>query len=109
MALDGVSWVQSGSVQIAVGQAGRMLQKRRHHLLPPSGVAPLGSSVRPPIWLSGARLGRLELGAVSEHGMHDDGEAPRQRDPRLAHGGSPEPPSVQILIPTSCESWWYKP
>jgi hypothetical protein len=88
MALDGVSWAQSGSVEIAVGQTDRVLQNRRHHLLPPSGVAPLGSSVRPPIWLSAVRLGRLELGAVSQHGMHDDGEAPRQRDPRLAHGGS---------------------
>src|ERR1700681_159323 len=27
----------------------RMLQNRRRHLLPPSGVAPLGSSVRPPV------------------------------------------------------------
>ena len=35
-----------------------------------------------------ARLCRFELGAVSQHGVHDDGEAPRQRDPRLAHGGS---------------------
>src|SRR5437763_979608 len=28
----------------------RMLQKRRPHRHPPSGVAPLGSSVRPPVW-----------------------------------------------------------
>lgn len=48
-ALDGVSWVRSGSVEIAVGQTDRMLQNRRRHLLPPSGVAPLGSSVRPPV------------------------------------------------------------
>ena len=86
--IDGVGWVQSGSVEIAVGQTGRMLQNRRHHLLPPSGVAPLGSSVRPPVRLSAARLGGLELGAVLQHGVHDDGKAPRQRDPRLAHGGS---------------------
>ena len=65
-----------------------MLQNRRHHLLPPLGVAPLGSSVRPPVWRSAARLDRLELGAVPQHGVHDDGEAARQRDPRLAHGGS---------------------
>jgi len=37
-----------------------MLQNRRRHLLPPSGVAPLGSSVRPPV-----RLRRIELGAVA--------------------------------------------
>src|SRR6266404_2128103 len=49
VALDGVSWVQSGSVEIAVGQTDRTLQNRRRHLLPPSGIAPLGSSVRPPV------------------------------------------------------------
>ena len=49
LALDGVSWVQSGSVEIAVGQTDRTLQNRRRHLLPPAGVAPLGSSVRPPL------------------------------------------------------------
>ena len=87
-ALDGVSWVQGGSVEIAVGQLDRMLQNRRHHLLPPTGVAPLGSSVRPPVRLTAARLGGVELGAIPQHGVHDDGEAPRKRDPRLAHGGS---------------------
>src|SRR5271169_895968 len=52
VALDGVSWVRSGSVEIAVGQTDRMLQNPRRHLLPPSGVPPLGSSVRPPVgWL----------------------------------------------------------
>jgi len=51
VALDGVSWVQSGSVEIAIGKIDRMLQNRRRHLLPPSGVAPLGSSVRPPVRL----------------------------------------------------------
>jgi hypothetical protein len=60
VALDGVSWVQSGSVEIAVGQAGCMLQNPRRHLLPPSGIAPLGSSVRPPVWLR-----RVELSAVT--------------------------------------------
>jgi hypothetical protein len=34
-ALDGVSWVQSGLVEIAVSQIDRMLQNRRRHLLPP--------------------------------------------------------------------------
>jgi hypothetical protein len=37
LALDGVSWVQSGSVEIAVGQTNRMLQNRRRHLLPSLG------------------------------------------------------------------------
>ena len=48
MALDGVSWVWSGMVETAVGRRiGRMLQNRRRHPLPPSGVAPareLGSA-----------------------------------------------------------------
>ena len=51
LALDGVSWVQSGSVEVAVGETSRVLQNRRRHLLPPAGVAPLGSSVRSPIRL----------------------------------------------------------
>jgi len=35
LALDGVSWAQGGSVEIAVGPRGRVLQNRRHLLLPP--------------------------------------------------------------------------
>ena len=62
-----------------------MLQNRRRHLLPPSGVAPLGSSVRSPVWWP---LGGFELGAVPQHGVHDDGQASGERDQRLAHGGS---------------------
>jgi hypothetical protein len=29
-------------------------------------------------------LCRIELGAVAQHGVHDDGKAPGERDPRLA-------------------------
>ena len=58
-----------------------MLQNRRRHLLPPSGVAPLGSSVRSPVWWP---LGGFELGAVSQHGVHDDGETAGERNPRFA-------------------------
>src|SRR5580692_7275122 len=81
-ALDWISWVRSGLVEVAVG-LDRMLQNPRRHLLPPSGVAPLGSSVRPPVWLR-----RVELCAVSQHGVHDDGETTGERDPGLTHGGS---------------------
>lgn len=28
----------------------------------------------------------MELSAIPEHGIHDDGKAPRERDARLAHG-----------------------
>jgi hypothetical protein len=48
-ALDGVSWVQGGLVEIAVGIEEPQLHNRRHLLLPPSGVAPCGSSIRPPV------------------------------------------------------------
>jgi hypothetical protein len=47
----------------------------------------------------GARLGlrsqaamglrRLELGAMLQHGEHNDGEPARERNPRLAHRRSP--------------------
>src|SRR3954467_13434742 len=56
VALDGVSWVQSGSVEIAIGQVDRMLQNRSERPLPPWGIAPLGSSVG---------LLRLMLGAYA--------------------------------------------
>ena len=36
--------------------------------------------------LAAARLGRLELGAVLQHGKHDDGKSACERNPRLAHG-----------------------
>src|SRR5512133_757962 len=58
-ALDGVSWVQSGSVEIAVGQTDRMLQNRRRHLLPPS------ASLR-----SGARFDLLSGGMSGYAGLN---------------------------------------
>ena len=67
VALDGVSCVQSGSVEIAIGQIDRMLQNRRRHLLPPSGVAPLGSSGRPPVWR--VVLGYAGLNSVPSRSM----------------------------------------
>src|SRR5437764_9319847 len=44
----------------------------------------LGSTSCP----ASARLGRFELGAVSQHGMHDNGETTGERDPCFAHYGS---------------------
>ena|SRR5215472_5203405 len=67
LALDGVSWVQSGSVEVAVGETGRALRNRRRHLLPPSGVAPLGSSVRSPLRLR--LLGYAGLNSVPRRNM----------------------------------------
>lgn len=66
----------------------------------PRALLPLGSTVRPPVWWS-SRSGWLELGAVPEHGVHDDGESPGKRDPRLAHGRTPrdgERPVLQLQI-----------
>src|SRR6202044_1443145 len=55
-ALDGVSWVQGGSVEIAVSPlVGCVQQNRRRRLLPRQGVAPHGSWIRPPVsWIAGA-------------------------------------------------------
>jgi hypothetical protein len=47
LALDGVSWVQSGSVEIAVGRKPRATESAPSSA-PSLGVAPLGSSVGPP-------------------------------------------------------------
>ena len=84
-ALDGVSWVQGGEVENAVGLVlGRVRQNRRRRLLPPSGVAPCGSSMRSPVSVIAGLRGE-ELRSVPQHRMHDDGEATRQGDARLAH------------------------
>jgi hypothetical protein len=44
----------------------------------------------------------LELSTVSQHGMHDDREAPGERDPRLAHRrplGDGEGPFLELQRP----------
>ena len=41
----GAAWLKSQSAD----RMDRMLQNRRRHPFPPSGVAPLGSSFRPPV------------------------------------------------------------
>jgi hypothetical protein len=68
VALDGVSWVRSGSVEVAVGyrtacyRIGAVICS-----LPPSGVAPLGSSVRSPFRL--VLLGYAGLNSVPRRSM----------------------------------------
>src|SRR6266850_1102536 len=87
-ALNGVSWVRSGSLEIAVGRKiGLMLQNRRHHPLLPSGVAPTRELVSASCLVGADRLRRFELRAVPKHGVHDDSEPPGERDPRLSQGG----------------------
>ena len=85
-ALDGVSWVQRGSVEIAVGQKAPATQST------PSSAPSLG---RRSSWeLVSASclvarglqaLGELELRPISKHRVHDDREAARQSNLRLAH------------------------
>ena len=84
-ALDGVSWVQGGEVENAVGWVSRVRQNRRRRLLPPSGVAPCGSSMRPPVSSISGPLGWCEFGSVSQHRVHDDREPASQSDAGLAH------------------------
>lgn len=89
VALDGVSWVWSGLVENAVGRKiDRVLQNRRHHPLPPSGVAPARELVSASFLVTSNQLCCSELGAVPKHGMHDDGKSSSECDPGLSHGGS---------------------
>ena len=84
----GSAGCERGLVETAVGRrVGRMLQHRRHHLLPLSGVRSRSGARYGLLSLYwGRRSSRLELSSIAEHGVHDDGEAPGERDPRLAHG-----------------------
>jgi hypothetical protein len=89
VALDGVSWVWSGLVENAVGRKiDRVLQNRRHHPRPPSGVAPARELVSASFLVTSNQLCCSELGAVPKHGMHDDGKSSGECDPGLSHGGS---------------------
>src|SRR5207248_11748306 len=73
VALDGVSWVRSGSVEIAVGQ--RTACYRIGAVIAPSlgsrSARELGSISSS---AQAARLCWVELGPVSQHGVHDNGE-----------------------------------
>jgi hypothetical protein len=85
MALDGVSWCKAAWL------------KPHWPLLvwPCDGIRAVLCSLPRVMLHLGARLGlrslaamglrRLELGAVFQHGEHDDGEPTRERYPRLAH------------------------
>jgi hypothetical protein len=84
-ALDGVSWVQGGSVEIGVGQ----------RLAPCNGIRAVVCSLPRASLLLGAGFGLLsrgflglshhEFGPVSQHRVHDDREAAGQSDSGLAH------------------------
>ena len=85
-ALDGVSWVQGGLVETAVGRGLTAGYKIRAVVcsLPRASLllgARFGLLSK---WICGD-LGRCELGSVSQHCMHDDREAAHQSDARFAH------------------------
>ncbi len=66
----------------------RMLQNRRRHSLPPLDVAPTRELGSASCLLAGDWLRQLELSAVFQHRMHDDGEPSGERDPGFSHGGA---------------------
>ena len=84
-ALDGVSWVQGGLVEIAVSRwlaacnriGAVVCSLPGASLLMGAGFGLLSRGLR--------GLGRRELGPVSQHRVHDDCEAASQSNPRLAH------------------------
>src|SRR3982074_3575909 len=89
MALDGVSWVWRGLVEIAVSRLKSAACFRIGaviHSLPRAALR------------SGACLGLLspsalilrgfQFGAMPKHGVHDDSKTARERDPRLTHRGA---------------------
>ena len=85
LALDGVSWDRAA--RLKTQSAGDAAGYKIHAVVCSLPRASL---------LAGARCGLLsqwsvglrsdELRSVSQHGVHDDGEATRQSDARLAHG-----------------------
>ena len=85
MALDGVSWVRGGlvanrsrpigsTVCYGIGAITHSLPRHRSARELVSASCLLDDT-----------LSRVELGAVPEHGVHDDGEPPREGDTRLSH------------------------
>jgi hypothetical protein len=98
LALDGVSWVQGGLVEIAVGQVTAC-----YRIDAVICALPGRRSARELGWTSVSlmplRLYRFELSTVSQHGMHDDREAPSERDPRFSHrrsSGDREGPVLEL-------------
>jgi hypothetical protein len=84
-ALDGVSWVQGGLVEIAVGQRlTAWLRNPRRRLLLLGRSLLLGAGFG--LLSFGLRsLGRCELCPVLQHRVHDDPKAARESDSRFAH------------------------
>ena len=87
MALDGVSWVRGGLVanrsrpirSTACYRIGAIT-----HSLPREHSA--RELVSASCFVKATVLRDLEVSAIPKHGMHDDGEPPREGDTRLAHG-----------------------
>ena len=79
LALDGVSWVQRGSVEIAVGHRSTACHKIHAVVcsLPWASLLLGAGSGR---FARAAGLGRYELCLISQHRMHDNTEAARPSD-----------------------------
>ena len=85
MALDGVSWMRGGLVanrSRPIGSTACYRIGAITHSLPRHRSARELVSAS---CLLDDTLSRLELGAVPEHGVHDDGEPPGEGDTRLSH------------------------
>ena len=84
-ALDGVSWVQRGLVEIAVGHRLTGCYEIRAVVcsLPRASLLLELDSASCLVVCAGLR--DCELGPVSQHRVHDDCEAASQSDPRFAH------------------------
>src|SRR5215475_8405402 len=80
----GVAWLQT-----AVGRSDRPhATESAPSPIPSLGIAPLWELVSASCLLDDT-LSRLELSAVPEHGVHDDGEPPGEGDTRLSHRRTP--------------------
>jgi hypothetical protein len=82
-ALDGVSWDQGGSVESAVGQ-GRCNTIHAVVCSLPLALLFWELDSASCLWVL-SRLGRCELRPITQHGVHDRRDTPRQSDARLAH------------------------
>src|SRR3954470_20373023 len=79
-----------------------MLQNPRRHLLPPWASLRSGARFWTSVWLMPPGLGRFELGAVSQHGMHDNGETASKSDPcrvRCGPFGDSDCPVLELQRP----------
>ena len=81
-ALDGVSWVQGGLVEGAVGRELAAATQSAPSSAPSLGRGSLRELDSASCLVDCAGLGRCELGSVPQHRVHNDPEAASQSDSR---------------------------